>query len=170
MPTPAYLSIWGTNQGLITKDVFGEDSVGHISQKDHENEILVQAFEHVVTRPSDPMSGQHAAHRHHRPLMITKRFDKSSPLLLNALAKAESLTCTLKWYRPTDGGIENYFTMELEQAVIVEINSRMPNCQDLTTANVTHLQDVYFSFRKIKLVHVTAGTEAVDDWRKIDET
>jgi type VI secretion system secreted protein Hcp len=100
MPTPAYMTIEGATQGLITKDTFTENSVGKIYQEGHENEILVQAFEHQVIRPYQPQSGQPAGSRVHNPLMITKIFDRSSPLLYRALTLNEPLTCTLRWYRP----------------------------------------------------------------------
>ncbi len=48
MPTPAYLSLEGTKQGLITAGTFTEDSVGNIFQEGHEDQILVQAFQHQV--------------------------------------------------------------------------------------------------------------------------
>ena len=48
MPTPAYLSLEGTKQGLITAGTFTEDSVGNIFQEGHEDQILVQAFSHQV--------------------------------------------------------------------------------------------------------------------------
>src|SRR5690554_2104254 len=84
MPTPAYMTIEGTKQGLITAGTFTEDSVGNIFQEGHEDQILVQAFDHQVIIPRDPQSGQPTGQRVHKPLMITKVFDKSSPLLFNA--------------------------------------------------------------------------------------
>ena len=166
MPTPAYMVIEGTKQGLITQKTFTEDSVGKIYQQGHEDEILVQAFEHQIIRPTDPQSGQPTGDRVHKPLMITKVFDRSSPLLFTALTTGESLTCTLNWYRPADGGLEHYFTMKLTDAVIVDISSRMPNCQDPDMASFTHLENVYFSYRHISWEHVVSNTSAADDWRK----
>ncbi|MBU3058117.1 type VI secretion system tube protein TssD, partial [Pseudomonas indica] len=51
MPTPAYLSLEGTKQGLITAGTFTEDSVGNIFQEGHEDQILVQAYNHQVIIP-----------------------------------------------------------------------------------------------------------------------
>src|SRR5690554_5983197 len=100
MPTPAYMTIEGTKQGLITAGTFTEDSVGNIFQEGHEDQILVQAFDHQVIIPRDPQSGQPTGQRVHKPLMITKVFDKSSPLLFNALTSGERLNkCRLEWYR-----------------------------------------------------------------------
>ena len=100
MPTPAYLSLEGTKQGLITAGTFTEDSVGNIFQEGHEDQILVQAFNHQVIIPRDPQSGQPTGQRVHKPLMITKVFDKSSPLIFNSLTSGERLSkCRLEWYR-----------------------------------------------------------------------
>jgi len=167
MPTPAYLTIEGKTQGDITKEAFTEESVGNIYQEGHENEILVQAVEHVVTVPTDIQSGQPTGQRQHKPLMITKVFDKSSPLLYTALASGEMLPkCTIKWYRTSmQGKQEHYFTTELVDAIITQIKTRMPNCQDPSLSHFTHLEDVFFTYRMITWTHVVAGTEGSDDWR-----
>jgi hypothetical protein len=93
-------------------------------------------------------------------MTITKVFDKSSPLLFTALTSGERLTkCTLKFYRTSaDGQQEHYFTIELEDAIIVDIKSYMPNCQDPAQAHFTHLEDVSFTYRKITWSHEVAGT------------
>lgn len=167
MPTPAYLSLEGTNQGAITQGTFTEESVGNIYQEGHEDEILVQAFSHTVTIPRDPQSGQPTGQRVHQPLKITKVFDKCSPLLYTALTSGERLTkCQVKFYRTSaDGQQEHYFTIELEDAIIVDIKAYMPNCQDPGQAHFTHLEDVSFTYRKITWTHEVGGTSGSDDWR-----
>lgn len=167
MPTPAYLTVEGTTQGEMTKGTFTQESVGNVYQEGHEDEILVEAFDHTVTIPRDPQSGQPTGQRVHKPLMITKVFDKSSPLLYTALTSGEKLTkCLLKFYRTSaDGQQEHYFTVELEDAIIVDIKSYMPNCQDPGSAHFTHLEDVSFTYRKITWSHEVAGTSGSDDWR-----
>lgn len=127
MPTPAYLSITGVKQGLITAGTFTQDSVGNIYQEGHEDQILVQAFAHQVIIPRDPQSGQPTGQRVHKPMMISKVFDKSSPLLFSALTTGEEVSCRLEWLRTSSAGTqEHYFTIELEGATIVDIQSRMP--------------------------------------------
>jgi len=167
MPTPAYLTIEGATQGPITSGTFTEDSVGNIFQEGHEDEILVQAFKHQVIIPRDPQSGQPTGQRVHQPLTITKVFDKSSPLLYEALTSGERLnTCVVKWYRTSSSGTqEHYFTIELEDAIIVDIAAYMPNCQDPGLSHFTHLEDVSFTYRKIVWTHEVAGTSGQDDWR-----
>lgn len=167
MPTPAFMSIEGTNQGNITAGTFTEESVGNIYVEGHEDEILVQAFDHSVMIPRDPQSGQPTGQRVHQPLTITKVFDKCSPLLYNAMTSGERLTtCKIKWYRTSSTGTqEHYFTIELVDAIIVSIKARMPNCQDPGQAHFTHLEDVAFSYRQITWTHESGGTSGSDDWR-----
>ncbi len=167
MPTPCFMTIEGSNQGPITQGAFTEDSVGNTYQEGHEDEILVQAFDHTVTVPTDPQSGQPTGQRVHKPLTITKVFDKSSPLLYAALTTGERLTtCQIKWYRTSVTGTqEHYFTIALEDAIITNIRARMPNCQDPAMSSFTHLEDVSFSYRRITWTHEVGGTEGTDDWR-----
>ncbi|MFQ5773105.1 MAG: Hcp family type VI secretion system effector [Kiloniellaceae bacterium] len=167
MPTPAYMTIEGTTQGNITQGAFTEDSVGNIWQEGHEDEILVQAFKHNVMIPRDPQSGQPSGQRVHQPVSVTKVFDKSSPLLYNALCSGELLpNVEIKWYRTAGTGTqEHYFTIKLEDAVIVDIQGQMPNCQDPGNQSFTHLEEVSFSYRKITWNHEVAGTSGSDDWR-----
>lgn len=167
MPTPAFMSIEGSNQGKITAGTFTEDSVGNIYVEGHEDEILVQAFDHSVIIPRDPQSGQPTGQRVHQPLTITKVFDKSSPLLYNAMTSGERLTtCVIKWYRTSATGTqEHYFTIALQDAIIVSVKARMPNCQDPGMAHFTHLEDVSFSYRQIEWTHEIGGTTGIDDWR-----
>jgi type VI secretion system secreted protein Hcp len=167
MPTPAYLSIEGATQGKITEGTFTIDSVGNIYQEGHEDEILVEAFNHTVSVPTDTQSGQPTGQRVHQPLTITKVFDKSSPLLYTALTTGERLpTCEIKWYRTSAAGKqEHYFTIKLEDAIITNITARMPNCQDPEQAHFTHLEDVSFTYRKISWTHEIGATSGSDDWR-----
>lgn len=40
MPTPAFISIEGSNQGKITAGAFTEDSVGNVYVEGHEDQIM----------------------------------------------------------------------------------------------------------------------------------
>ena len=167
MPTPAYMSVEGATQGNITGGAFTGDSVGNIWQEGHEDECLVNAFQHEVIIPRDPQSGQPSGQRVHQPVVVTKVYDKASPLLYAALSSGERLpTVEIKWYRTAEAGVqEHYFTHLLEDAMIVDIKAHMPNCQDPGQAHFTHLEDVSFSYRKITWTHEISGTSGSDDWR-----
>jgi type VI secretion system secreted protein Hcp len=160
------MSIEGVTQGLITEGALSEDSVGSLYQEEHEDEFLVQAFDHNIVIPRDAQSGQPSGVRLHQPMKVTKIFDKSSPLLYQALVTGESLTCTIEWYRTSSAGTQElYFTQEIEGAAVVDIRAFMPNCQDPNNGHFTHLEEVSFSYSTITWTHEVGGTEGTDDWR-----
>ena len=166
MPVPAYMSVEGVSQGMISEGAMSEDSIGTLFQEGHDEQFIVQAFEHNITVPRDKQSGQRSGRPVHNPLKVTKMFDKSSPLLYQAMVSGEQLTCTIEWYRTSaDGQQEHYFTHELEGATIVDIKASMPNCQDTSAAEFTHLEEISFSYSTINWVHEVAGTEGAADWR-----
>lgn len=169
MPTPGYLTIIGAKQGLITEGNFTKESVGNIYQEGHEHQILVQSFEHRIMIPRDPQSGQPTGQRVHEPFKITKVIDKSSPLLFRALSSGELLTTVeFKLYRASEQGMmeQHYYTITLTDAVIVDITAYMPNYQDPQNQHLTHMEDVFFTYREITKTHEIAGTSGTDDWRR----
>ena len=167
MPTPCYIAIEGKTQGNITAGAFTAESVGNIYVQGHEDEMLVQQFDHIVTVPTDPQSGQPSGQRAHRPFKFTVAMNKAVPLLYNALASGEMLpTVELKWYRTSvEGKQEHFFTTALEDATIVNIDCKMPHCQDPSKSDYTQLIEVSMSYRKISWDHTVAGTSGADDWR-----
>lgn len=168
MPTPCYISIEGQTQGHITAGAFTADSVGDIFVEGHEDEMLVQKFDHIVTVPTDPQSGQPSGQRVHKPFNFTVALNKAVPLMYNALASGEKLTkVTLKWYRTSiEGKQEHFFSTVLEGATIINIDCKMPHCQDDTKSSFTQLVEVSLAYRKIDWDHVVCGTSGADDWRK----
>lgn len=168
MPTPCYITIEGQTQGNITAGAFTAESVGDIFVEGHEDEMLVQAFKHEVSVPTDPQSGMPSGQRVHKPFKITVALNKAVPLMYNALSSGEKLTnVEMKWYRTSvEGKQEHYFTTALEGATIVNIDCAMPHCQDPANADFTQLVEVSISYRKITWDHVSAGTSGADDWRK----
>ncbi|PWI77356.1 type VI secretion system tube protein Hcp [Enterobacter sp. CGMCC 5087] len=167
MPAPCYISITGARQGLITKDAFTADSVGNNYVEGHKDEMMVQAFKHIITVPTDPQSGQPSGLRVHKPFKFTVTLNKAVPLLYNALASGELLDgVALKWYRiSAQGQREHFFTTALTDATIVDINLHMPHCQDENEANYTQLVEVSLAYRKIEWEHIVGNTSGSDDWR-----
>lgn len=157
MPQPAHLTLEGEQQGKIE---------GSCEQKDREGTILVQAFNHEVKIPRDPQTGLASGKRVHNPLSIVKVFDKSSPKLYQALCTGEHMkSVEIKWYRiAKTGAEEHYFTIKLEDAIIVTIKPWMPNCLDPDLGYMGHMEEVSFTYRKAIWTWVVDGIEAEDDW------
>jgi len=167
MSMPAFISIEGATQGLITQGASTEESIGNTWQEGHEDEIMVQAIDHAVNLPRDPQSGQPTGQRVHRPFRFTAALNKATPLLYNALTSGEMLTnCEIKWYRTSSAGKrEHFFTTRLTDSIIVDIDCNLPNAQAAGSADFTQLVTVALSYRKIEWEHVVSGTSGDDDWR-----
>ena len=157
MAQPFYMSITGDSQGNITERA-GE-------QEGHENEILCQAFEHVVLIPSGD-GGLPTGKRVHRAMMITKAVDRSSPKLYSALVNNERLTeATIKHYRTdSTGTLQNHFTVKLTNAVIISIKAWQPNYLNPATEQISYTEEVSFAYQTIDWLWVDGGVEAMDEW------
>jgi len=165
MPIPAYIKITGATQGDITKGALSSDSVGTFAQKSHEDEILVQEIHLHVTKPVDSQSGQVTGVRQHKPVVFTKIMDRTSPLLWQALCSGEQLTVELAYFRTAPrGGVEQYFTVKWEEALLVDGKAYYPLAISPANAAIPHLEDWSFSYKKIEWTHSIAGTSGADDW------
>jgi len=158
MPLPAFMTLEGEKQGKIE---------GSVTQKGREGSIQVQAFDHEVYIPSDRQSGGATGNRVHKPLTITKVFDKSSPKLYQALTSGEKIkNAEIKWFRIDPSGKEqHYFTTKIEDAQIVSVKPSMPSVLAAQSENMTHMEDVSFTYRKVNWKWVPDGIEAEDDWQ-----
>ena len=131
MPTPCYISIEGSTQGPITAGAFTAESVGNIFVEGHEDEVLVQQFDHIVTVPTDPQSGQPSGQRVHKPFKFTSAINKATPLFYNALTSGEMLPKTeLRWYRTSvEGKQEHFFTTRLIDGTIIDVDCHIAKTQ-----------------------------------------
>ena len=157
MPMPSYLSLEGQNQGNIE---------GSVAVKGHEKKILVQAADHTIEIPKSPQTGLPTGKRVHGPLTLTKEIDKASPKLFAALTSGEQMKkVKLEYYRISPKGTEEkYYTVELENAIITSIRAWTPNCLDAANKQMGHMEDVAFTYEKIKWTYEDGGIEAEDSW------
>ena len=166
MPMPAYLTLEGETQGLISQGATTFDSITNEWQAGHEDEVMVQAFSHSVITPRDPQSGNPTGTRIHQPFRFTCTLNKAVPLMYNALTTGELLTnVQLRWYRTQASEQVHFFTTALEEALIVDINCTMPHAKAPDTQDYTQIVEVAMTYRKIMWEHVVAGTSGADDWR-----
>jgi len=159
MPMPFHMSLTGKNQGNI--------SDGCCDMQGRENTILCQALNHEVYIPRDPQTGLPTGKRVHNPLTVTKVFDKSSPKFYQALATGERMNdVTMKYYRINPSGSEeHYFTIKLEDAIVVSVKPWIPNTLDPARESFTHMEDVSFTYSKIIWTWEVDGVEAQDEWK-----
>ncbi|HET7921779.1 MAG TPA: Hcp family type VI secretion system effector [Gammaproteobacteria bacterium] len=156
MPTPGHLSLVGETQGEIE---------GSCQIEGREDSILVQAFRHIVDVPSDE-NGLPSGRRVHRPLMITKDVDKSSPKLFQVLCSGERLSqAKLDWYRLDGTGEETlFFSVLLQNAQIVKIESWVPDVLDRGNASYGNMENVWFTYETIRWTWEEDGIEYEENW------
>lgn len=157
MANPAYLTIKGEKQGLISAGCSTQNSVGNKCQIAHIDEIMVLEFTH------DMLNVGNSKHATHTPIQITKNFDKSTPLLAQALSNQEKLQCVLDLYRVSAQGIqEKFYTIELKGAVIAHLSSTMPHAISNNNAEIE--ETVHIRYREITWTHHLAGTSGYAFW------
>jgi type VI secretion system secreted protein Hcp len=157
MALNAYLKIKGQKQGEIK---------GSVTQKGREGKIMVIAASHEIIMPHDAASGMPTGKRMHKPFVITKELDKSSPLLYNMLANNENIIeWELQFWQasPTRAEINNY-TIKLTNANIASVDFRMPNNKDPELMKRAEYEEVAFIYQKIQWTWNDGGITASDDW------
>ncbi|HNW54098.1 MAG TPA: type VI secretion system tube protein TssD [Bacteroidales bacterium] len=164
MALNAYLKLKGQKQGEIK---------GSVTQKGREGKIMVIAASHQVMIPHDEATGMSTGRRMHKPFVITKELDKSSPLLYNMLVNNENIVeWELQFWTPNlrssaGGGTEKqHYTVKLVNARIVDISFRMLNNKNPELTRYAEYEEVAFNYEKISWLWVDGGIMAQDDWHQ----
>ncbi len=162
MALNAYLSLKGQTQG---------DIKGSVTQKGREGKIMVISANHEIVSPRDAASGLPTGKRMHKPLIITKELDKSSPLLYNLLTHNENIPeLKLEFWtsqiKATSGsGTEvQHYTVELVNANIAAIRFVMPNNKHPDLMKFAEYEEISFTYQKILWTWNDGGISAEDDW------
>lgn len=162
MALNAYLSLTGQKQGLIK---------GSVTQKGREGKIMVIAAEHEVLSPRDPASGLALGKRVHKPFVITKEIDLSSPQLYAALVGNENITAwELQFWAPSGsaagsaGAEVMRYSVRLTNASVSDIRFRMLNNKDPELVRYAEYEEVEFTYQKIEWTWVPTGLMTSDSW------
>jgi len=157
MALNAYLRLKGQKQG---------DIKGSVTQKGREGKIAVIAVSHEIVSPRDAASGLPTGKRMHKPFVITKELDQSSPLLYNILVTNENIVnWELQFWRQNPTGIEEqYYTVQLTNASIATIDFRMLNTKNPDLVRYAEYEEIAFTYQKINWTWVNGGITAADDW------
>lgn len=154
-PATVYMSVWSDHQGEIRGDV---------TIKGHEETIMVLDLDRSILSPRDAASGLPTGKRVHSPVVITKRIDKASPLLMKALVDNENLEVQLSVYGATKSGLEMLcYTIQLADASIAGIKQYM-NFNETAGITGDHLEEVSFAYQKITWTYEPGGIISEDDW------
>lgn len=147
----AYLKLKGQKSGEIK---------GSVTQKGREGRIAVIAVSHSIVSPRDAASGLPTGKRMHKPLVISKLVDRSTPLLSGVLVNNENLSeAVFTVYEPNVKlGESLAYTIKLVNASISSIQLR-------TDADGRLIEDISFVYQKIEWAWADGGVAFVDDWQ-----
>lgn len=157
MALNAYLNLTGETQGKIN---------GSVSKAGREDSIKVIAVIHEVDSPRDAASGLPTGKRQHKPFIITKEVDKSSPLIYQLLTNNENITeWELRFWRPSRSGKEfQFYTVELHNASISSIRMEMINNKYPENMKHREREHVSFAYQKITWTWEDGGISSEDNW------
>lgn len=144
--------------------VDGESSIGSMER---EGTIECSSFKYSVFTPFD--GGRMTGKRQHNPVEITKRIDKSTPLLFKALCQNDPVTMAeFRFFRPatgrTSGGEQHFFTVLLENGYISRISQVSEDAMGGENAPPM-MEEVAFVFQDITWTYEIGGATHKDSWR-----
>lgn len=151
-PSYVFLKLNGTQ-------INGESDVTSLGRA---NAIQGEYFQSKVTKPFDASTGQTSGQRRYEPIVIRKRVDKSTPLLLQALVENRVADAVFKFYRPNptgDGTEEQYYTIEIKQGRIISVNQYAPQANDGGAGGqpVPEMEEISFTFGTIEWTYTNGG-------------
>ena len=111
--------------------------------------IPINAVGHEIVSPRDAASGLPTGKRQHKPFVITKQIDKSTPLIMGALVTNENLTSVLIGMLRNGNQV---MTIKLTNA---SISDRVQKGDSET---------ISFTYQKIEWTWIDGGISAQDDW------
>ena len=157
MALNAYLTLTGETQGKIEGDV---------TEAGREGMIEVNGWNHEVLQTRDAASGLPTGKRQHKPLTITKRIDKSSPLLMNILVTNENITnLTLELFQASRTGAEEpSLLIELVNATVADIRIEQLNNKYPENTQQEVREHVSFTYQRIVFTWLPTGSTAEDTW------
>ncbi|MCE7735339.1 MAG: type VI secretion system tube protein Hcp [Candidatus Heimdallarchaeota archaeon] len=145
-------------------DIEGESTIASLER---ENTIEVYSYRYEVITPREASSGALTGRRQHSPIVITKRIDKTSPLLFKALTMNEPVDeGQFRFYRPSVGGEgneEHYMTVLIEQGYVASY--RTFTISDYTGQGTFLMEEVSFVFQDITITYEIGGATHKDSWR-----
>jgi type VI secretion system secreted protein Hcp len=118
--------------------------------------IEVLSVSQGIVSPRDAASGLPTGKRMHKPFVITKEWDASSPVLFQACSNNETIPTAEFRFHPA-GSSTDTVRIKLTDASCAEIEQ--------TTDDSAHeVEVISFTFRKIEYEHIPSKTMYADDW------
>ncbi|WP_345830812.1 type VI secretion system tube protein TssD [Erwinia sp. HDF1-3R] len=147
---------------LWLEDENGSPVVGSCLIPQRLGSIELKSFSHGVTIPVESGWGKLTGTRVHRPVVIVKEFDQTTPLLYRAVCEGRTLKKALvRMYRILESGIESeYFNIIMENVKITTVSPYLaPN-----GISSTHLETLEVRYEAITWTFTEGNIIYRDAW------
>jgi type VI secretion system secreted protein Hcp len=147
----------------------GTDIKGESTQtsQGRADSIEVIQYEHSVETAREAGSGMATGRRTYKPIKITKRIDKSTPLIAKALVENTVVDGIFKFFRPSplgDGTTQQYYTVAFKQGRVSGLTQNLPNTFDPASSKQPPLETIEFVFHTISWTFTDGGVTHEDTW------
>lgn len=145
-------------------DVKGESTQESLGRKDS---IECLFYEQKVITAREAGSGMATGRRQYEPLLVRKRIDKSSPLILKALVENAKIDATFKFFRPSpkgDGTTQQFYTVAIKDGRVASVKQLNPDTIVPATSTEPALEEVSFVFHTISWTFTDGGVSHQDTW------
>jgi type VI secretion system secreted protein Hcp len=146
------------------QDIKGESTQESLGRKDS---IECVYYEQGVITAREAGSGMATGRRQYEPLLVRKRIDKSSPLLMKALVENAKMDGTFKFFRPNpkgDGTTQQFYTVDIKDGRIASVKQVVPDTIVPASSTEPPLEEVTFVFHTIKWTYTDGGVSHEDTW------
>lgn len=152
---------YGSHDTWMTLVINGQQIEGDTYREARKGMIEVLQFEQSVITAREAGSGMATGRRQYQPLLIRKRIDKASPLLMKALTNNENVTeARFGFYRPNptgDGTDERFYEIRLR-------NARVASVKIVQDGNGAPMEEITFVFQSISWTYTNGGVTHEDTW------
>jgi len=145
-------------------DIKGESTQVSLGR---EESIECVYYEQGVITAREAGSGLATGRRQYQPLLIRKRIDKSTPLLMKALTENQVIEATFKFFRPNptgDGTTEQFYSVNFKQGRVNSIKQYVPDTIVPVSTNDPALEELTFVFHTIGWTYTNGGVTHEDSW------
>ncbi|HEY8212376.1 MAG TPA: type VI secretion system tube protein TssD [Myxococcaceae bacterium] len=149
----------------------GEDVQGESTQvsEGRENSIECTYFEAETVTTREVQTGLATGRRQHKPLIIRKAIDKSTPLLAKALTKNTVIEGEFKFFRPNPGGdgtTQHFFTVKVTNGRVANQKVHSQWTEPGQPHAMPPQEEVQFVFQTIVWRYELGGVEHEDSWKE----
>jgi type VI secretion system secreted protein Hcp len=124
-------------------------------------------YEQAILTAREAGSGMATGRRQYQPLVVRKRIDKSSPLILKAMVENTNVEGSFKFFRPNptgDGTTEQFYTVVIKQGRVASVKQMNPDALIPASSTEPALEEVSFVFHTISWTYTNGGVTHEDTW------